>query len=115
MLDIARRIHERDRLGDLKDHLRQAHESLARALERSQRLEQDLEQTGRGTKRPRGGQSSESNGKHSNKRARPPVAGPSTKREQHDRNTRITRIDTGATVDEYLSDSSKQMIGEAER
>ncbi len=35
--------------------------------------------------------------------------------EQHNRNTRITRIDTGATVDEYLSDSSKRMIGEAER
>ncbi len=67
VLDIARRIHERNRLGDLEDHLRQAHESLARALERSQRLERDLEQTERGTKRPRGGQSSESNGEHSNK------------------------------------------------
>lgn len=81
VLAIARRIHEQDRVGDLEDHLRQAHESLARALDRNRQLEQELEKASRGTKQPHTSQSEDSAEGYSSKHSRPPVAGPSRPQE----------------------------------
>ncbi|KAK0207824.1 hypothetical protein IW262DRAFT_1302485 [Armillaria fumosa] len=52
VLEITRRIHRQDRVGELEQRLAQAHESLATALQRNQQLEHDLAHADQGTKQP---------------------------------------------------------------
>lgn len=52
VLAITHRLHERDRASELEERLKQAHGSLARALERNRLLERELDQAKRGTKQP---------------------------------------------------------------
>ncbi len=110
VLDIAHQLHDRDRVRDLKDHLRTAHESLARALERAQNLKHDLERANRGTKRPRSGHQDEGMTDPASKRLKQPTEGRS-----RDRRNEMSRTDDDSTVDGYLSESSKRTLGDAER
>ncbi|PBK92974.1 hypothetical protein ARMGADRAFT_1030434 [Armillaria gallica] len=128
ILALARRIHEQDRVGDLKDRLhheqdrvgdledclRRAHESLARTLKQNRQLERDLESAKRSSKRARTANSEDVNERQPSKRAKPPSAGPSRHMERP-RVISAARIDDENTLDEYLSDSSKRKLRENEK
>ncbi|PBK81853.1 hypothetical protein ARMGADRAFT_1090919 [Armillaria gallica] len=92
VLAIARRIHEQDRVRDLEDCLKQVHDSLAHALDHNRRLERELDNNHRGTKRTHSTRRDTSIHEQSSKRARCPPAGPSSDRQRvpHTNNTRNT-------------------------
>ncbi len=110
VLNIAQQLHDRDRIRDLEDHLRTAHESLAHALECARILECDLEHATRGTKRPRPGHRDEELDDPASKRLKQPAEAPPP-----NRRNKPSRIDDDSAIDGYLSESSRRTIGDAER
>ncbi|KAK0228077.1 hypothetical protein IW262DRAFT_1455275 [Armillaria fumosa] len=104
-------IHGQDRIGELEDQLKEAHESLAAALQHNEQLKQALEQSNRGTKWPLSVPHGDSPAESSSKRSKQPPTGPSAERQSRPPNN-VTRIDD--ELSGYLSDAPRHVITAAE-